>query len=61
MPEQARERKPTETGMRVLYSLAAVVIVVAGLRAAGEFLLPVLLGMFMAVLSLPLLKWLVTK
>ncbi len=46
------------TGLKVLLSLACFVIVVTGLRAAGELFMPVLLGLFLAVLSLPALNWL---
>jgi len=49
------------TGLKVLLALACLVIVVTGLRAAGELFLPVLLGFFLAVLSLPVLNWLVRK
>ncbi|MCB1229020.1 MAG: AI-2E family transporter [Verrucomicrobiae bacterium] len=49
------------SGLKVLLALACFVIVVTGLRAAGELFLPVLLGLFLAVLSLPVLNWLVRK
>lgn len=49
------------TGLKVLLALACLVVVVTGLRAAGELFLPVLLGFFLAVLSLPVLNWLVRK
>jgi len=44
--------------MRVLLSMASVVIVVAGLKSAGDFFIPVMLGLFLALLSLPILNWL---
>jgi len=46
------------TGFKVLLSLACVVVIVAGLRAASEMLIPIILGLFLAVLSLPILNWL---
>ncbi len=46
------------TGLIVLVSLACFVIVVTGLRAASELFVPVLLGFFLAILSLPVLNWL---
>ncbi len=49
------------TGFKVLLSLACVVVVVAGLRAASEMLIPIILGLFLAVLSLPILNWLGRK
>ena len=45
-------------GVKMLVSLACLVIVVAGLRLAGEMLVPIILGLFLALLSLPLMKWL---
>ncbi len=53
--------KEHNTGLKVLLSLACFVIVVTGLRAAGELFVPVLLGLFLAVLSLPALSWLIRK
>lgn len=55
------DNKATGTGFKVLLSLACVVIIVAGLRAASELLIPIMLGMFLAVLSMPTLNWLVKK
>lgn len=52
------KRKRTETGFRVLLMLASFVVVIAGLRAASEMLVPIALGLFLAVLSLPILNWL---
>lgn len=48
-------RKPAS---RALYTAAAVVVIVAGLRAASGILQPLLLAGFLAVLSFPLLAWL---
>lgn len=45
-------------GMRVLFAFACVVIVVAGLRASATLFVPVILGVFFALLSLPILNWL---
>jgi predicted PurR-regulated permease PerM len=49
------EQNPAR-GARVVVTLAALVIVIAGLRAAAPVLVPLLLGLFLAVLSLPLQK-----
>jgi predicted PurR-regulated permease PerM len=43
-------------GMRALLMAAAGVIVIAGLKAAGSILVPVLLAAFLAVLSMPPIK-----
>ena len=52
----AEER--TTAASRALLTFASLVIVVAGLRAAAPILVPVFLGFFFAVLSLPLADWL---
>lgn len=43
-------------GARVLLVAACVVVVVAGLRAAAPVLLPILVAVFLAILSLPLMR-----
>ena len=45
-------------GAQVLFSLACVVVIVFGLRAAAPILLPSALALFIAVLSLPVMVWL---
>jgi len=50
--------QPKAPGIKVLISLACLVVVVGGLRLAGELLIPIVLGLFLALLSLPLTKWL---
>jgi predicted PurR-regulated permease PerM len=47
-----------DVGFRSLLTVAALVIVVAGLKAAASVLLPVLLAAFLAVLSFPPIAWL---
>ena len=49
------------TGARVLLSVASVVIVIAGLKAAASVFLPVLIAVFLSMISLPLLNWLQAK
>ncbi len=46
------------SGFKFLLSLACLFIVIGGLKMASELLLPILLGFFLAVLSLPLMNWL---
>lgn len=46
------------TGFKVLLSMACFVVVIGGLRAASEFITPILLGLFLAVLSFPITGWL---
>lgn len=45
--------------MKVLVTLACIVIVVTGLRLASELFIPVMLGLFLAILSMPVLNWLI--
>lgn len=58
MTKTDSRRKQAGSGMRVLLSLACVIVVVAGLKAAAELFIPVMLGLFLALLSLPILNWL---
>lgn len=51
-------RKQAGSGIRVLLSLASVIVVVAGLKSAAELFIPIMLGFFLALLSLPILNWL---
>ena len=44
---------PSSPGFRALLSVAAVVVVVAGLKAAAVFFLPFFLALFLTILSLP--------
>lgn len=46
------------TGFKMLLSTACVFIVIGGLKAAGYFLVPVVLGFFLALISLPITGWL---
>ena len=48
-------------GGRILISLAALVVIIAGMRAASSLLVPFLLAMFIAVLIAPPLSWLQRK
>jgi AI-2 transport protein TqsA len=47
--------------MGPVLTAAAVVVLVAGLRAAAPLLRPVMLALFLATLSLPLLRWLLAR
>lgn len=52
------DRMEQSPGTRVLFILALVVIVVAGLKYAAPILLPFSLALFLAVLTLPIVVWL---
>lgn len=45
---------PRSAGTRVLLSLAAIVVIIAGLKQLGDFFTPVLLAFFLAVMSYPI-------
>jgi AI-2 transport protein TqsA len=49
MPDDLVQRK----GLRVLVTLACVVVVLAGLKAASSLILPLLVAVFLAILSVP--------
>lgn len=44
----------------MLVTAAAVVIVIAGLKAAAPVLVPLMLALFITLVSFPLLEWLRT-
>ena len=48
-------------GMSIRYLVAAacLVVIIAGLRAAAELILPFLIAVFLAVVNVPLMNWLV--
>lgn len=47
-----------DAGVKTVVVLAGLVIVVGGLRESGAVFLPILAGLFIAVISMPFLKWL---
>lgn len=51
-------RPPRPTALRALLTVAAFVIVVAGMRSAAPILVPLLLSVFLAILCAPTLFWL---
>ncbi|MEM1441356.1 MAG: AI-2E family transporter [Verrucomicrobiota bacterium] len=59
--EERLARKQAGSGIRVLLSLASVFVVVAGLKAAAELFIPIMLGLLLAMMSLPILNWLDRK
>jgi len=50
-----------ETGAQLLLLVASFVVVVAGIKAAASVILPFLVAVFVALVSLPLLNWLQGK
>ena len=51
-------RESSDAGMRFLVAAACLVVVVAGLRAAAQVVLPFLVAVFLAIVSVPLTGWL---
>jgi AI-2 transport protein TqsA len=50
--------RDTNSALRALVGVAALMIIIAGLRAAQPLLVPLALAAFLAVTSMPLLNWL---
>jgi predicted PurR-regulated permease PerM len=57
----ASEQPRRDRGARLLLLAASFVVVVAGLKAAASLILPFLVALFLAMVSLPLLNWLQSK
>ena len=57
----AESRSHSDTGTRFLVGAASFIIVVAGLRAAQALVVPFLLAVFLAVVSVPFMRWLQSK
>lgn len=49
---------PQNTGAKFLQAATGIVIVLAGLRAASSFMVPLMLALLLTVISLPVLGWL---
>jgi len=54
--QEARDK-----GARALLVTASIVIVIAGMKAASSLILPFLVALFLAMITLPLLNWLQAK
>ena len=50
------DKQPDNRGIRFLFGAASMVIVIAGLKLSKELILPILTGLFLAMISLPLLN-----
>ena len=48
-------------GIRFLIAAACLVVIIAGLRAAAELILPFLVAVFLAVVNVPLMNWLIRR
>ena len=52
------DRMDQNPGIKVLFSMACLVVIVYGLKMAAAILLPAALALFLTVLSLPVMIWL---
>jgi AI-2 transport protein TqsA len=52
------QQSKREQGLRILLLMASLVIVIAGLKAAAGFFVPVMLAFFIATVSYPITGWL---
>ncbi len=50
--------KSRAEGARIILVLSSVVIVVAGLKLAADFIVPILMAFFIATISFPIMNWL---
>ena len=55
---QSHEKQPPDRGIRFLVVAASLIVVVTGLRQAGALMLPFLIAVFVAVISMPFMTWL---
>ena len=58
MRDSQSTRPYSDAGTRFLVGAASFVVVVAGLRAAQQLVVPFLLAVFLAVVSAPFMRWL---
>jgi predicted PurR-regulated permease PerM len=56
--QEETHSNPGEKGFRMLMALACVIIVLAGMKAAAGILVPMAFAFFLAILSYPLMRWL---
>src|SRR4051794_3578450 len=63
MSGESRENMQERTGsyLQFLLGLASVVIIIAGMRAIASVLNPILVALFIVIISLPLTRWIETK
>lgn len=61
LPEEEKRVNWGRKGSQVILTLASLVIVLAGMKEAAGVLVPIVYAFFLAVLSFPLLRWLVKR
>src|SRR3954451_11716782 len=51
----------TQSYLQFLLGLASIVIIIAGMRAVASVLNPILMALFIVIVSLPLTRWIEAK
>ncbi len=49
--------KTLSPGLRVVFAIACLFVIIGGLRAAGSFLVPIILAFFLTALNMPFIQW----
>jgi AI-2 transport protein TqsA len=49
--------KALTPGLRVVLAIACLFVIIGGLRAAGNFLVPIILAFFLTALNMPFIQW----
>lgn len=53
--------QPDKTGMHILLKLASLVIILAGIHAAADIIVQLLLALFFAIVLNPLVTWFIRR
>ncbi|MGK7247186.1 hypothetical protein ACSPAH_21495 [Buttiauxella agrestis] len=53
--------EPDKTGLHILIKLSALVIILAGIHAAADIIVQLLLALFFAIVLNPLVTWLIRR
>ena len=49
--------KALTPGLRVVFAIACLFVIIGGLRAAGNLLVPIILAFFLTALNMPFIQW----
>lgn len=53
--------QPDKTGMHILLKLASLVVILAGIHAAADIIVQLLLALFFAIILNPLVNWFIRR
>ena len=53
--------QPDKTGLHILLKLAALVVILAGIHAAADIIVQLLLALFFAIVLNPLVAWFIRR